>query len=96
MGRLTTMLVYQVCFALGDPIRFEIIRKLTKQGPENMTKLGEGIKVTRQAVAQHVSVLENARLVRREKVGREVIVSVEPATLEALSKHLASMIPTKG
>jgi DNA-binding transcriptional ArsR family regulator len=41
------------------------------------------------AIAKHISVLEKAGLVTKERAGKEKLVRVVPATLRAAEEHLS-------
>jgi DNA-binding transcriptional ArsR family regulator len=71
-----------VFFALGDGTRLSVVRKLSAGGASSATTLASGAKVTRQAIAKHLRVLEGAGLVTHEKRGREVLYSLEARRLE--------------
>jgi len=70
-----------VFFALGDPTRLSVVRKLGSGGALTATALAGGAKVTRQAIVKHLQVLEGAGLVTHEKRGREVLYALEPQRL---------------
>ena len=56
--------------ALGDETRLRLVFRLG-EGPMSMAKLTAGAKITRQAIAKHLRVLEQARLVHGTRHGRE-------------------------
>ena len=56
--------------ALGDPTRLKLLSNL-KDG-DSITTLCAGLPITRQAVTRHLKVLQEARLINAERVGREV------------------------
>ena len=49
--------------ALSDPTRREVIRRLSAKGPVTLGELAATLPVSRQAVAKHLLVLEEAGLV---------------------------------
>ena len=55
--------------ALADPSRRAIVARLT-QGPASVSELARPLAMSFPAVMQHLAVLEGARLVRSQKVGR--------------------------
>jgi DNA-binding transcriptional ArsR family regulator len=57
--------------ALGDETRLGIVARLCRSGPASIAGLTEGSGVTRQAVAKHLRILEDAGLVRATRAGRE-------------------------
>jgi DNA-binding transcriptional ArsR family regulator len=56
--------------ALGDETRLRLVFRLG-DGPLSITELTAGAKITRQAIAKHLRVLEQARLVHGTRHGRE-------------------------
>lgn len=56
--------------ALSDPTRRTLLDKLSASGGLTLSELGEGLPMTRQAVAKHVAVLEAAELVASRRDGR--------------------------
>src|SRR5690606_38985672 len=57
--------------ALADPTRRTVFSLLVESGPASATRLADRLPVSRQAVAKHLAVLEDAGLVTRERAGRE-------------------------
>ena len=80
-----------VFFALGDETRLGLVARLCAGGPMSIARLTEGTKVTRQAIAKHLRVMEDAGLVRREQRGRESLWQLEPKRLAEARQHLASI-----
>jgi DNA-binding transcriptional ArsR family regulator len=58
--------------ALGDATRLGFVTRLADGSERSITQLGEGLTISRQAVAKHLDVLHGAGLVRRRRRGREV------------------------
>ena len=52
-----------VLAAISDPTRREVIRALSEDGPRTLSDLASDLPVTRQAVAKHLALLEEAGLV---------------------------------
>lgn len=82
MSKARKRAVAEVFFALGDGTRLAVVKKLGTSGAQSATALSEGAKVTRQAIAKHLRVLEGAGLVSTSKRGREVLYALEPERLE--------------
>ena len=78
----------RVFHALGDATRRAIVDRLAR-APQSVTALAEPLGVTITAVAQHLQVLEEAGLVRTEKIGRVRTCSLESAGFDALSRWIA-------
>ena len=71
--------------ALADPTRREVMELLAR-GTTTATEIAAELPVSRQAVAKHLAVLEDAGLVAAQRAGRERRVSPTPAPLgEAIS-----------
>lgn len=75
--------------ALGDPTRLSLIAKLARGLPCSISTLTEDTKLTRQAVTKHLKVLEQARLVRGMREGRESRFMLDPEPLDAARRYLA-------
>ena len=75
--------------ALGDDTRLVIVSKLQDGSDLSISKLTEGLSLTRQGVSRHLRVLENARLVRRRRVGRETRYQLEVEALNRAGDYLA-------
>ena len=58
--------------ALSDPTRRAVFERLNSEGPASATRLAVDLPVSRQAVAKHLAALDEAGLVERTVVGREV------------------------
>jgi DNA-binding transcriptional ArsR family regulator len=85
--------------ALGDPTRRRIIDRLRERPNQSLFEIcalsvaEDGTALSRQAITQHLDLLEKAGLVRIEWSGRTKIHAFDPAPLrEAVSmwlrKHL--------
>ena len=71
--------------ALADPTRRTVMERLARD-PATATEIASELPVTRQAVAKHLAVLQDAGLVRAQRAGRERRFSPTPAPLgEAIS-----------
>lgn len=73
--------------ALGDPTRRAILDRLTA-APRSVSQLAEPLGITLTAVAQHLQILEEARLVHTEKVGRVRSCRIESAGFRALEQWI--------
>jgi ArsR family transcriptional regulator, cadmium/lead-responsive transcriptional repressor len=68
--------------ALSDPTRRKVFDSLVAHGPASATSLARSMPVSRQAVAKHLVVLEEAGLVERGVAGRESLFEARPEALE--------------
>ena len=74
--------------ALGDPTRLRLVASLSARGPQSITGLTRGTKLTRQAVTKHLRVLEGAGLVRGKRLGRESRWELDSAGLDVARGYL--------
>jgi DNA-binding transcriptional ArsR family regulator len=76
--------------ALADARRRELLELLARRPGASAGGLAALLPVSRQAVAQHLAVLEEARLVTRRRAGRQVLFAVRPEALTAAAGWLAA------
>ncbi|HEV8469416.1 MAG TPA: metalloregulator ArsR/SmtB family transcription factor [Candidatus Limnocylindria bacterium] len=76
--------------ALGDPTRRQLVGWLAAR-PATATQLAERLPMSRQAVAKHLGVLAEARLITREREGREVRFRLDPDQLAAAGEWIAAV-----
>ena len=77
--------------ALGDQTRLHLVSSLCDAGPQSITRLTSGCKVTRQAVTKHLRVMEKAGLVHCRRAGRESVWQLELRALEDARRYLAQI-----
>ncbi len=70
--------------AIAHPVRRAIVSRLSG-GPARVTEIAAPFDVSLNAVSKHLKVLEDAGLVRREKVGRDHIIEFRAAPLRRVS-----------
>src|SRR5580704_3697595 len=80
----------RVFAALADARRRELLELLARGPDASASGLAALLPVSRQAVAQHLAVLEEARLVTRRRAGRQVLFAVRPEGLTATAGWLAA------
>jgi DNA-binding transcriptional ArsR family regulator len=71
----------RIFFALADPTRREVIRRLSREGPVTVSDLARALPVTRQAVAKHLAALDEAGLISAEREGRRKRYQLTPGPL---------------
>jgi DNA-binding transcriptional ArsR family regulator len=76
---LNLELIEQKFFALGDPARFAIVKRLAS-GPQTAGDLAEPFAISRPAISRHLRVLREAGIARAEVQGRVWWYSLDPAT----------------
>ena len=74
----------QAFAALSDPTRREILRRLM-QGPSTVNELAEPFSMSQQAVSKHLAYLENARLIRKQRRGREHFCTLEAQAIRQVA-----------
>jgi DNA-binding transcriptional ArsR family regulator len=77
-GGLDTDKVFK---ALGDPSRRKLLDVLYKEDGQTLGELCEHLEMTRQAVTQHLGLLEEANLVSTQWRGREKLHFLNPVPL---------------
>lgn len=77
--------------ALGDPTRLGVVELLSDGQPRSIHDLSSASPISRQAMTKHLRVLEQARLVRSTRYGREVRFCLEQQALAEASAFLAKV-----
>ncbi len=77
--------------AMGDETRLAIIGTLADGQRCSIARLTKGTRLTRQAVAKHLRVLEKAKLVRSRRAGRESLYELDAQSIRELRDY-AEMI----
>jgi DNA-binding transcriptional ArsR family regulator len=79
--------------ALADPTRRKILDELAEEDSQTLFEIcsrltmRHGIGSTRQAISQHLDVLEEAGLIRTERRGRYKLHHLDTTPLETISKR---------
>ena len=73
--------------AVADPTRRRVLDALLEHGEATTTTLAEGLPVTRQAVAKHLAVLEEANLVSWKREGREKLHFINPVPINEIAER---------
>lgn len=81
---LSMDLVFQ---SLADPTRRDILERLSKASL-SVGQIANDYDLTFAAVSKHIKVMEKARLVIKQRRGKEQIVSAAPKTLHEASDYL--------
>ncbi len=74
--------------ALADPTRRRVIDRLGAEGPLSVSTLALPLPIKLPTVLKHLGVLDEAGLIRREKQGRVVTVTLVPEPLAAAQAWL--------
>jgi DNA-binding transcriptional ArsR family regulator len=84
--------VYAPIFAaLGDETRLLLLAKLGAGHRLSIAQLTDGSKLTRQAITKHLHVLENVKIARHVRSGRESLFELDPQPVEAARDYLQSV-----
>ncbi len=75
------MLITDTFKALGDPVRLQMIQRLSDGSIYTVGGLTEGLGVTRQGARKHLQVLAGVDLVSLHKNGRQIDVRLDPDAL---------------
>ncbi|MCI0388206.1 MAG: metalloregulator ArsR/SmtB family transcription factor [Acidobacteria bacterium] len=79
----------QTLIALADPTRRAILQRLT-EGETRVTELAQPFAMSLNSVSKHIRMLERANLVRRRRVGREHLLSLNPGPLNEAAAWIES------
>jgi DNA-binding transcriptional ArsR family regulator len=82
----------RVFHALGDGTRRAMMERLSS-GPMSVSRLAEPFEMTLAAVVQHLQILEEAGLVKTEKVGRVRSCRIDAAGLDAAQQWIGALRP---
>ena len=77
-------LVFQ---SLADPTRRDILAQVSKQAL-SVGEIAKQYDLTFAAVSKHLKVMERAKLIIKQRRGKERIVSAAPSTLHEASDYL--------
>ena len=77
--------------ALSDETRLTLLAKLSHGVPCSISRLGDGMEISRQALTKHLRVLESAGLVRGESAGRECLFELDAKPLEDARDYLSQV-----
>ena len=87
----TTQADDELWSAIADPSRRRVLDLVVRNGEVSASWLAGHVPFTRQAVAKHLVVLEQAGLVSRRKQGREVLYQVDADRLDQATRALADL-----
>ncbi|MEQ1616008.1 MAG: metalloregulator ArsR/SmtB family transcription factor [Hyphomicrobiaceae bacterium] len=74
--------------ALGDATRLALLARLCNGHPQSITELTRGTGLSRQGVSKHLTILEQARVITSERVGRESRFKVRARALQDAGRYL--------
>lgn len=73
--------------SLADPVRRDILRRLI-HAQYTVSQIASKYSISLAAIAKHITVLEKAKLVTKQKRGKEQIVSIVPQAIRDASYYL--------
>src|SRR5262249_9113089 len=76
--------------ALADASRRLLLDRLHAKNGQTLGELCEGLDMTRQAVAKHLAILEEAHLVSCQRQGREKLHFINPVPINAIAERWIS------
>ncbi len=68
--------------ALGDPIRLEIVHRLSASSVSTVGELSKNLGISRQGARKQIQVLVDANVVHLEQQGRQTKVTLDTNTLQ--------------
>ncbi len=77
--------------ALGDPIRLEMVQRLSRSSPLSIVEISHGLGVTRQGARKQLSVLIDANIVRLVPKGRETKVHLNTIELGKAKRFIEEL-----
>ena len=78
----------RVFHSLADATRRDILRRVCK-AEQTVSELAGPYPMSLAAIAKHISVLERAGLVAKERSGKEKVVRAVPQAIQAAEAHLS-------
>ena len=83
----TKLFLNNIFHSLSDPTRRKILERLTL-GPLTVSEIKAPFKISLVAISKHLKVLERAKLIRRQKMGREHMVRLHSQPLREAHKYI--------
>jgi DNA-binding transcriptional ArsR family regulator len=76
--------------ALADASRRQLLDRLHQRNGQTLGDLCQGLEMTRQAVAKHLAILEEANLVSWRRQGREKLHFINPVPINDIAERWIS------
>jgi DNA-binding transcriptional ArsR family regulator len=73
--------------ALADASRRQLLDRLHRKNGQTLGELCRGLDMTRQAVAKHLAILEEATLVSWKRQGREKLHFINPVPINQIAER---------
>jgi DNA-binding transcriptional ArsR family regulator len=84
----TAIIIDDVFTALGDPTRRQLLEQLGETGQASASALAANMPISRQAIAKHMRLLEDAGLVVRHRRGKQIEFAVDTDHLAATGRWM--------
>ena len=75
------MVITNLFHALSDPVRIEIVRRLSHGDGFNLSSISNNLGLTRQGARKHLAVLEKAEIIYLYKKGRNTEIRLDTNSL---------------
>jgi DNA-binding transcriptional ArsR family regulator len=76
--------------AMADTSRRQLLDRLHAKNGQTLGELCQGLDMTRQAVAKHLTILEEANLVSWKRQGREKLHFINPVPISEIAERWIS------
>jgi DNA-binding transcriptional ArsR family regulator len=73
--------------AMADASRRLLLDRLHRENGQTLGELCQGLDMTRQAVAKHLTILEQANLVATRRQGREKLHFINPVPINEIAER---------
>lgn len=84
-----TLQLDSIFSCLSDPTRRDILKRLMGK-QMSISEIAEPYRLTFAAISKHLKILERARLVVKQRFGKQQVVALAPNTLHEAAKYLAN------
>lgn len=85
------MVEAEIYKALGDPIRLEIVKRLSTRSAYTIGELSANLGVTRQGARKQLQVLVQAKVVQLAQEGRETHVTLDTQALQKARSFISRL-----
>lgn len=85
------MVTAELFRALGDPIRLEMVRRISNSETHSLGSVTNDLGITRQGARKHLQLLANAHIVTLKPRGRETFVYLDSKTLKEGREFIADI-----
>lgn len=85
------MALAEIFSALGDPLRLEMVQRLSSGAPCTINTVLSGLGNTRQGARKHLQALIKAKIVILEPKGRETLVQLDRSALDQAKSYITEL-----